>query len=70
MPPGFSGNLIFAIIARMLCGNHLKCFYSILKHLTSKGLALEGFTTFMDCCLTTRANNVVRNEVDYLGDID
>ena len=23
MPPGFSGNLIFAIIARMLCGNHL-----------------------------------------------
>ena len=21
----FSGNLIFAIIARMLCGNHLKC---------------------------------------------
>ena len=24
MPRGFSGNLIFAIIARMLCGNHLK----------------------------------------------
>ena len=24
MPPGFSGNLIFAIIARMLCGNYLK----------------------------------------------
>ena len=23
MPRGFSGNLIFAIIARMLCGNHL-----------------------------------------------
>ena len=22
---GFFGNLIFAIIARMLCGNHLKC---------------------------------------------
>ena len=26
MSPGFSGNLIFAIIARMLCGNHLKSF--------------------------------------------
>ena len=26
MSPGFSGNLIFAIIARMLCGNHLKRF--------------------------------------------
>ena len=24
MPGGFFGNLIFAIIARMLCGNHLK----------------------------------------------
>ena len=24
MPPGFFGNLIFAIIARMMCGNHLK----------------------------------------------
>ena len=23
MPRGFSGSLIFAIIARMLCGNHL-----------------------------------------------
>ena len=23
MPRGFSGNLIFAIVARMLCGNHL-----------------------------------------------
>ena len=23
MPQGFSGNLIFAIVARMLCGNHL-----------------------------------------------
>ena len=23
MPGGFSGNLIFAIVARMLCGNHL-----------------------------------------------
>ena len=23
MPRGFSGNLIFVIIARMLCGNHL-----------------------------------------------
>ena len=23
---GFFGNLIFAIIARMLCGNHLNCF--------------------------------------------
>ena len=31
---------------------------------------LEGFTTFMDCCLRTRASNVVRNEVDYLGGID
>ena len=37
---------------------------------TSKGLTLEGFTTFMDCCLRTRASNVVRNEVDYLGGID
>ena len=27
MPPGFSGNLIFAIIARMLCGNHLNFEY-------------------------------------------
>ena len=35
-----------------------------------KGLTLEGFTTFMDCCLRTRASNVVRNEVDYLGGID
>ena len=26
MPGGFSGNLIFAIVARMLCGNHLKLF--------------------------------------------
>ena len=31
---------------------------------------LEGFTTFMDCCLRTRASNVAWNEVDYLGDID
>ena len=23
---------------------------------------LEGFTTFMDCCLRTRTGNVVRNE--------
>ena len=30
---------------------------------------VEGFTTFMDC-LRTRASNVVRNEVDYLGGID
>ena len=30
---------------------------------------LEGFTTFMDCCLRTRASNVVGNEVDYLGGI-
>ena len=29
MPPGFSGNLIFAIIARMLCGNHLNCPRSV-----------------------------------------
>ena len=36
---------------------------------TSKGLTLEGFTTFMDCCLRTRASNVVRNEVDFLGGI-
>ena len=26
MPRGFSGNLIFAIVARMLCGNHLNLF--------------------------------------------
>ena len=38
--------------------------------LASKELMLEGFTTFMDCCLRTRASNVVRNEVDYLGGID
>ena len=31
---------------------------------------LEGFTTFMDCCLRTKASNVVRKEVDYLGGID
>ena len=37
---------------------------------TSKGPMLEGFTTFMDCCLRTRASNVVRNEVDYLGGMD
>ena len=37
---------------------------------TSKGLTLEGFTTFLDCCLKTRASNVARNEVDYLGGID
>ena len=37
---------------------------------TTKGLTLEGFTTFMDCCLRTRASNVLRNEVDYLGGID
>ena len=38
---------------------------------TSKGLMLEGLTTFMDCCLRTRASNVFyRNEVDYLGGID
>ena len=35
---------------------------------TSKGLMLEGVTTFMDCSLRTRA--VVRNEVDYFGGID
>ena len=29
MPPGFSGNLIFAIIARMLWGNHLN---KVVKH--------------------------------------
>ena len=27
MPLGFSGNLIFAIIAQMLCGNHLNSLY-------------------------------------------
>ena len=27
MPRGFFGNLIFAIIARMLCGNHLNCVH-------------------------------------------
>ena len=32
MPRGFFGNLIFAIIARMLCGNHLK-HLRILKRL-------------------------------------
>ena len=29
MQRGFFGNLIFAIIARMLCGNHLKTFWVI-----------------------------------------
>ena len=34
MPGGFSGNLIFAIIARMLCGNHLKRATSrLVEHL-------------------------------------
>ena len=28
---------------------------------------LEGFTTFMDCCLRTRASNVVRNELGGLS---
>ena len=42
IPRGFSGNLIFAIIARMLCGNHLnilglmaiitkKLFYTLIN---------------------------------------
>ena len=38
--------------------------------LASKGLTLEGFTTFMDCCLRTRASNVVWNEMDYLGGVN
>ena len=38
--------------------------------LASKELILEGFTTFMDCCLRSRASNLVRNEADYLGGID
>ena len=38
--------------------------------LASKGLTLEGFTTFMDRCLRTRASNEVNDEVDYLGGID
>ena len=38
--------------------------------LASKELMLESFTTFMDCCLRTRASNVARNEVDYLGGIN
>ena len=37
---------------------------------TNKRLTLEGFTTFMDCCLRTRASNVARNKVDYLGGVD
>jgi len=28
---GFFANLIFAIIARMLCGNHLNCFFFSAK---------------------------------------
>ena len=32
--PGFSGNLIFAIIARMLCGNHLNLSLEELKNVT------------------------------------
>ena len=39
MPRGFSGNLIFAIIAPMLCGNHLKITYDGQK-LTSNSLNL------------------------------
>ena len=35
MPRGFFGNLIFAIIARMLCGNHLKCLVCTLLMLGS-----------------------------------
>ena len=35
IPRGFSGNLIFAIIARMLCGNHLKLFHFIPHNETS-----------------------------------
>ena len=33
-------------------------------------MTLEGFTTFMDCCLRAKVGNVVRDEVDYLGGID
>ena len=33
MPPGFSGNLIFAIIARMLCGNYLNRDFEDRKQL-------------------------------------
>ena len=31
IPQGFSGNLIFAIIAQMLCGNHFNYLKNILK---------------------------------------
>ena len=43
MPPGFSGNLIFAIIARMLCGNHLKLSDNKLSNnkLSDNNLASE-----------------------------
>ena len=44
MPPGFSGNLIFAIIARMLCGNHLNFVCDELLHTTSLLLATECIT--------------------------
>ena len=37
MPRGFSGNLIFAIIARMLCGNHLNC--SLIRKILRKEAA-------------------------------
>ena len=33
MPWGFFGNLIFVIIARMLCGNHLKYFLELHNEL-------------------------------------
>ena len=52
-------------------GSYLICYHatraSRMKHdhfaLACKGLTLEGFVTFMDCCLRTRDSNVV----DYRG---
>ena len=49
MPPGFSGNLIFAIIARMLCGNHLNNRFksvesSEIEEETFRDTLPEGYT--------------------------
>ena len=56
MPRGFSGNLIFAIVARMVCGNHLKIdmfmlisvFVLVYFHRTfSKTISIDRFILSM-----------------------
>ena len=51
MPRRFSGNLIFALIARMLCGNHLNIFvsqmYIMYKSLEKKASEKIGEKCFL-----------------------